>query len=98
MILHAAVLLLPRERAIIIVEDHAKINNMENKRKALEDDCTQKTALPKVLILSKFSKDKSMERFKEVIYKMAPDSKMKNEKIMVVPFTQIISESPKMAT
>lgn len=50
MILHAAVLLLPRERAIIIVEHHAKINNMENKRKALEDDCTQKTALPKVLI------------------------------------------------
>lgn len=63
----AAVLLLPREMATIKLETHAKGNNMEPKRKALADDCTQKTALPKVLILNKFSKGKSMERFKEVI-------------------------------
>lgn len=67
MVLLAAVLLLPREMATIKVETHAKGNNMEPKRKALADDCTQKTALPKVLILNKFSKGKSMERFKEVI-------------------------------
>ena len=63
----AAVLLLPREMATIKLETHAKGNNMEPKREALADDCTQKTALPKVLILNKFSKGKSMERFKEVI-------------------------------
>lgn len=63
----AAVLLLPREMATIKLETHAKGNNMEPKRKALADDRTQKTALPKVLILNKFSKGKSMERFKEVI-------------------------------
>lgn len=66
-VLLAAVLLLPREMATIKVETHAKGNNMEPKRKALADDCTQKTALLKVLILNKFSKGKSMERFKEVI-------------------------------
>ena len=66
-VLLAAVLLLPREMATIKLETHAKGNNMEPKRKALADDRTQKTALPKVLILNKFSKGKSMERFKEVI-------------------------------
>lgn len=72
MVLLAAALLLPREMATIKVETqkkkvetHAKRNNMEPKRKALANDCTQKTALPKLLILSKFSKGKSMEKFND---------------------------------
>ena len=64
-VLLGAVLLLPGEMATIKVETHAKRNNMEPKRKALADDCTQKTALPKLLILNKFSKGKFMEKFND---------------------------------
>ena len=64
-VLLGAVLLLPGEMATIKVETHAKRNNMEPKRKALADDCTQKTALPKLLILNKFSKGNFMEKFND---------------------------------
>lgn len=58
----AVVFLLAKEMAIIKDEAHADRIIMKTKRKALADGCTQKAALPEVLILNKFSKDKSMEK------------------------------------
>lgn len=74
---------------------------MKAKGNALAYRLTKPANLTKVTILAEPSKDKSLEGLKEDIIKrqyLAPDFEKEECKNPVVPFSQIISCSLKMAT
>lgn len=63
--------------AIMKIENHAKRGNVEAKWNALADYLAKQAALTKVMILSKHSRDKTLEELKEAIIKyqqLVPDS------------------------